>query len=127
MMTQLKSVHVHRAAIAAAILLGAAASAHAQLPKDSMAGEPWRAPSYTPPTPHVTSSLDATKPPAPDQRQVRTLATALFAKPAAAQRAADKAAAAGEPSIPPAPPKAEWLQDDGLHHGGDGLEVSAPF
>ena len=127
MTTQLKSVHARRAGIAVAILLSAAASAHAQLPKDSIAGEPWRAPSYTPPTPHVTSSLDATKPPAPDQHQVRTLATAVFAKPAAAQRAADKAAAAAEPPIAPAPPKTEWLQEDGLHSGGEGLLLSAPF
>ena len=90
--------------------------------------EPWRARVQDAPAgrAHVTSSAAATAPTAKEQREARVLATAVFAKPAAAQRAADKVA-------PPAPdlaqvqPKAEWTQHDGPQVGGDGLKVSTPF
>lgn len=118
------------ALMATVILLGAGAIAHAQIVKNNDDVEPWRTPSHDAPPPHATSSLDATKTTAAtltQQRETRTLATAVFATPAAAQRAADKAAAAYEPPIAPAAPKAEWLNEDSVHFGGRFLELTAPF
>jgi hypothetical protein len=131
-MTQLTSTRLRCAAFAAAaIFLSGAAVAHAQDQQRAADDvEPWHAPEHAPPAPHATSSLDATKTTAAtltQQRETRTLATAVFAKPAAAQRAADKAAAAYEPPIAPAAPKPEWLTEDGVHFGGKGLELTTPF
>jgi hypothetical protein len=122
-MTQSMSVRFRQAAFAAvAILVSAGSIAHAQNQR--------RADDNVEP-PHATSSIDATTTTAAtltQQRESRTLATAVFAKPAAAQRAADKAAEAYEPPIAPAPPKTEWLSDDGVRLGGKrALTVTAPF
>jgi hypothetical protein len=131
-MTQSTSVRLRHAAFAAAaMLLSMGTIAHAQdQRRASVDVEPWHAPAQAPIPPHATSSLDATTTTAAtltQQRETRTLATAVFAKPAAAQRAADKAAAAYEPPIAPAAPKAEWLAEDGVHFGGKGLELTTPF
>lgn len=111
------------AVFAAATALAAAAPAAAQ------PIEPWRTVTYeaAPNRAHVTSSEDATKPSASEQRQARTLAVAVFAKPAAAQRAAEKVDAANAPAIAPAEPKPEWLAKDGLQFGGKGMKVTTPF
>jgi hypothetical protein len=29
--------------------------------------------------------------------------------------------------VPPAQPKPEWLAEDGVHPGGEGLQVKTPF
>ncbi|THD70460.1 hypothetical protein [Phenylobacterium sp.] len=131
-MTQNLSVRLRCAAFAAAaIFLGGAVVAHAQdQRRESDDVEPWHAPAHAQPAPHATSSLDATKTTAAtltQQRETRTLATAVFATPAAGQRAADKAAEAYEPPIEPAAPKAEWLTEDGVHFRGKGLELTTPF
>jgi hypothetical protein len=131
-MTQPMSARLRCAALAAtAIFFGVGATAHAQeLRREAANVEPWHTPDHAPPPPHATSSLDATKAPVAtpeQQRETRTLATAVFARPAAGQRAADKAAEAYAPPIPPAEPKAEWLADEGVHLRGKGLELSAPF
>jgi hypothetical protein len=76
---------------------------------------------------NATSSAEATEPTAAEQREARKLATAIFAAPSAGQRAADKAAPPSAANVPPAQPKPEWLADDGVHHGGEGLQVKAPF
>jgi hypothetical protein len=132
-MTQSMSVRFRQVAFAAtAMLLSAASLAHAQDQRradDNV--ESWHAPAQPPAPPHVTSSLDATTTTAStltQQRESRTLATAVFAKPAAAQRAANKAAEAYEPAIPPAAPKSEWLTEEGVHFSGKSLlKLSAPF
>lgn len=128
-MIQSTPARLRRAIIAAAaIVVGAAAVARAQeLPRDADDVEPWRPAAHDSLPRHATSSIDATKATAADQRETRTLATAIFAKPGAAQRAADKAAAALKPPIPPAEPKAEWLAEDSVRFGGKGLELTAPF
>jgi hypothetical protein len=131
-MTQSTIVRFRRLALGAtAMLLSAASVAHAQdQRRASDVVEPWHAPAHEPAPAHATSSLEATQTTAAtltQQRETRTLATAVFAKPAAAQRAADKAAEAYEPAIPPAAPKDEWL-DDGVHLGGKKLfQLTAPF
>jgi hypothetical protein len=132
-MTQSTSIRFRHVAFAAvAMLLSAGSIAHAQDQRradDNV--ESWHAPAQAPILPHATSSLDATTTTAAtltQQRESRTLATAVFAKPAAAQRAADKAAEAYEPAIAPAPPKTEWLSEDGVHLGGKrALTLTAPF
>jgi hypothetical protein len=131
-MTQSMSIRLRYAALAGAAVFLSAAGAHAQ--QDQWRGpddiESSRAPEHAPLPPHATSSLDATKTTAAtltQQRETRNLATAVFAKPAAAQRAGDKAAAAYAPPIAPAAPKPEWLAADGIHAGGKGLELSTPF
>jgi hypothetical protein len=131
-MTQSMSVRFRQVAFAAtAVFLSAGPIAHAQEQRRASDNvEPWHAPAQDPIPPHATSSLDATTTTAAtltQQRETRTLATAVFAKPAAAQRAADKAAAAYAPPIAPAAPKAEWLTEDGIHFGGKGLELTTPF
>lgn len=117
----------HAAVIAAALLLTAATARAQGPPRDSDDVEPWRAPASEPATTRATSSLEATQATESDQRQARTLATAIFARPAAAQRAGDKVDAAHKPPVPPAQPRAEWLSDEGLHFGGRGLELTTPF
>jgi hypothetical protein len=127
-MTQLTSRLVSRLALAAVLGLAASSQAFAQAtPSDDP--EPWRNPSQgaPPAKPHATSSLEATKPTAADQRQSRALAAAVFSRPAAAHRAADKASAANTPPIPPTDPKPEWLGEQGVHFGGEGVQVSKPF
>ena len=51
--------------------------------------EPYRS-KIAPVKPQVTSTLEATAPTAEETREAKALSTAVFAKPAAAARAADK-------------------------------------
>jgi hypothetical protein len=76
---------------------------------------------------HVTSGPDATKPAPSEQRDARALAVAVFAKPAAAHRAAEKVEEANAPVIAPAEPKPEWVAKDGVQVGGKGMKVTTPF
>lgn len=122
MMTRRTPLVMLGSALAAIAL---ASSARAQTQTDDP--EPWRSPQGPAAKPRATSSLNATKPTAADQHQSRMLAGAIFAKPGAAQRAADKAAAANTPPIPPTDPKREWLAEPGVRLGGEGLQVSKPF
>jgi hypothetical protein len=135
-MTQSISTRLRYAALAGAAIFLSAAGAHAQQDQQkdqrrvSDDVESWHAPEHAPIPPHATSSLDATKTTAAtltQQRETRTLATAVFAKPAAALRAGDKAAAAYAPPIEPAAPKPEWVGEDGVHFGDKGLALTAPF
>lgn len=108
------------AALAALLFAGSAAA---------QVVEPWRSPTSetAPNRAHVTSSEGAAQPSAAEQREARALAVAVFGKRAAAQKAADKVAAANTPAIPPAEPKPEWLAKDGLQAGGKGMKVTTPF
>ena len=117
------------AALSVLSLMGAG-QALAQATNQSDNPEPWRDPTQGGPAlkPHATSSLDATRPSPQDEHQSRALAAAVFSRPAAAQRAADKASAANAPKITPADPKPEWLgTEQGPHFGGQGVEVNRPF
>ena len=91
--------------------------------------EPWRTPTDEPVAnrAHVTSGEDATKPSPAEQRQAKALAVAVFAKPAAARKAAEKVEEANAPAIPPAEPKPEWVAKDGVGFGGKGMQVKTPF
>jgi hypothetical protein len=112
-------------ALAAASL--AAGSALAQ-----SAEEPWRAP-----TPDLvakprtaTSSLEATTPVATpaERKQARTLTTAVFAKPAAAARAAEKVDQALQPDLSAVQPKPEWTTPKGgVGMGEKGMTITTPF
>ena len=116
--------------LALATALGLAMTGHALAQTTAGdAPEPWRNPAQgaPPARPHATSSLEATKPTATDQRQSRALAAAVFSRPAAAHRAAEKASAAAAPPIPPTDPKPEWLGEPGVRLGGEGVQVSKPF
>ena len=76
----------------------------------------------------ATSDLLASAPTPAEQRETRALAGAVFAKPAAAARAADKAVAATQPDLtPPVQPKPEWANKDAVQVTGKGLEIKSPF
>lgn len=110
-----------RAALLAAMLTAGALPALAQV-------ETWRSPSAAvPPRQNVTSSLEATAPSATEQREARALAAALFAKPGAAARAADKAVPVTQFDAAAVQPKPEWAARDGLQFGGKGLLFKSPF
>lgn len=80
-----------------------------------------------PPKPRTaTSSLGATAPSPTELHDARTLATAVFARPAAAKAAADKVTAAAQANVPPPQPKSDWTPE-GVQLGGKGLEIKAPF
>ena len=116
-------------AVAAAVM-AAAAPALAQLgdPRADERVEPWRNPEPPPGKPrNATSSTSATEPTAAEQREARKLATAIFAAPAAGQRAADKVAPPSAAKVPPASPKAEWLAEEKVGPGGEGVQVKTPF
>ena len=90
--------------------------------------EPWHSPAPPPAKPrNATSDTSAAEPTPTEQREARKLATAIFAAPSAGQRAADKAAPPNAANVPPAQPKPEWLADDKLGPGGEGVQVKAPF
>ncbi len=82
-----------------------------------------------PPRPAAaTSDRKATEPTPAEQRETRTLAGAVFAKPAAAARAGDKAVAATQPDLTPhVQPKPEWTNKDGVQVTDKGLEFKSPF
>ena len=113
-------------------LVAAASPALAQLQTQNRA-EPWRAPTDQPGSrpldnrARVTSDASATEPSPAEQRQARLLAAALFAKPGAAQRAADKAAPAVPPDYAEVQPKPEWTDTAGVAPGGRGVKVTRPF
>ena len=117
-----------RAAAIVLLLLVVAAPAAAQ-PQE----EPWRPP--IDPSSQVTANRDrttsgpaATAPSPAEQREARVLAGAVFAKPAAAERAADKAAPVVEPDLGQVQPKPEWTsQSGGVGIGGKGVQVKTPF
>ncbi len=81
-----------------------------------------------PPKPRATSDLDATSPGPAEQREIRTLAGAVFAKPAAAARAGDRAVDAARPDHgQPVRRKPEWTNENGVRLSGKGLEFKSPF
>jgi hypothetical protein len=112
------------ALVAAGTMAAIAAPAAAQ-----QAVEPWRTPidETAPNRAHVTSSEAATAPSASEKRDAKALAVAVFAKPAAAQRAADKVETANTQVIAPSDPKPEWVAKDGVGFGGKGMKVTTPF
>jgi hypothetical protein len=118
------------ALIVAAATLGAVSVA-AQVPQSAMPTQP---PGFRTPTDEaapnrkpVTSGDSTAKPASPaEQREAKALAVAVFAKPAAAKKAAEKVEDANAPAIAPAEPKPEWV-DKGLQVGGKGLQVTKPF
>jgi len=78
----------------------------------------------------ATSSLEATAPVATpaERRQARTLTTAVFGRPAAAARAAEKVDEALQPDLSAVQPKPEWTeQKGGVGLGGKGMTITAPF
>jgi hypothetical protein len=110
-----------RIAVVAAAFACAAGSAVAQ-------EEPYRSKTPAPKAP-ATSTLEATAPTAAETREAQALTAAIFAKPAAAARAADKVAAENQPDLAPAAvqPKPEWSAEEGLRPGGKGVEIKTPF
>ena len=93
--------------------------------------EPWRSPTtdgVIKPR-NATSDLSATKPVATpsERREAHALTTAIFAKPGAAARAAEKVDAANQPDLSLTPPRPEWTEDKGLAAGGRGVEIKTPF
>jgi hypothetical protein len=114
------------AALMAAILAAQALPATAQV-RPSIA-DTWRSPNAAPvaPRPQVTSSLEATDPTPAEQREARALAAALFARPAAAAAAADKAVPITQADATPVEAKPEW-ENKGLQFGGRGLQLKSPF
>jgi hypothetical protein len=131
-MTQLTSGLIRKSAsLVPAALLAAILAAHA-LPAFAQVGastaNTWKSPNAAPvpPRAQVTSSLDATDPTPAEQRQARALAAALFARPAAAAAAADKAVPVTQADATPVEPKPEWA-NKGLHFGGKGLLFNSPF
>jgi hypothetical protein len=115
------------AALLAAHALPAFAQASASQTGASQANT-WRSPDAAPVPPRkpVTSSLGATAPTPAEQRQARTLAAALFARPAAAAAAVDKAVPITQADATPVEPKPEW-ENKGLRFGGKGLLFKSPF
>jgi len=77
--------------------------------------------------PKVTSTEAAQTASAAEQRDARKLATAVFAEPAAAARAAEKVDAANQPDFNKVEPKPEWKATDGPRIGGKGMEIKTPF
>jgi hypothetical protein len=131
-MTQAPRVPTQLLAVAAALALAAVAGSALAQPasqdRDQDHVEAWRSPEPPPGKPRTaTSSISATGPTEAEQREARKLATAIFDAPSAGQRAADKAAPPAAAKVPPASPKAEWLADEKVGPGGEGLQVKAPF
>jgi hypothetical protein len=78
----------------------------------------------------ATSDLSATTPvqtPA-ERREAKALTTAIFARPSAAAKAAEKIDAANQPDLSAVQPKPEWTPEkSGLGVGGKGIKLTAPF
>ena len=112
-----------------AVFVLSASAAEAQ-PATNRA-EPWRGPADLTTTraadnkARVTSGETATAPSAAEQREARALAAAIFAKPAAGQRAADKASPDVAPDWAAVHPREEWT--DKVAPGGRGVKVTRPF
>jgi hypothetical protein len=115
------------------VVTAAASGAWAQTTAESRA-EPWRAPvdqtgsQVSDNKDRTTSGEGATQPSAAEQRAARNLASAVFAKAGAAQRAAEKAAPEQTPDLGAVQPKPEWTGDkSGVGVGGKGVEIKQPF
>ena len=80
-----------------------------------------------PAAPKATSSLGATAPTAAETKEVKALTAAVFAKPAAAARAVDKATTDSQPDFAVTIPKPESPLPDGFRPGGKGVEIKTPF
>lgn len=104
----------------AAMLLLSTAPAHAQIDP----GRPL--PDAPPPRTSANSTLAGNVASPEERRETRTLAAAVFAKPAAATRAADKASAAVQPDLSAVQPKENWA-NSGPHIHKKGVQVTAPF
>jgi hypothetical protein len=94
--------------------------------------EPWRSPSpAVPEKPKATSDISATAQTATtpaQQREAKALSTAVFAKPAAKAKAAQKIDDANQADLSAVQPKAEWAEDkSGVGVGGKGVQIKAPF
>jgi hypothetical protein len=111
------------ARLALAAMLGMSA-----LPAIAQSTDPFDHPvEGAPPKPrNATSSLQATAPTPTEVHDARSLATAVFSRPAAAKAAADKVTAAAQVDVPPLQPKPEW-SPDGVQVGGKGLQIKTPF
>ena len=115
-------VRLGLAAAAALLVLGFPFAAIAQItPGVALSDQPLPVP------PKVTSTEAAQTPTTAEQRDARKLASAVFAKPAAVQRAAEKADAANQPDLNKVEPKPEWTAPTGPLIGGKGLEIKTPF
>ena len=94
--------------------------------------EPWRSPvpEQAARPRAATSGLGATAPvstPA-QRREAHKLAAAVFAKPGAAARAAQRVDAATQPDLSLVQPRAEWTEDHGgVGLGENGVEIRTPF
>jgi hypothetical protein len=75
----------------------------------------------------VTSMASAIEPTAIEQRAARAFAAVVFASPAAAMRAGEKAEAAMQPDLAAVQPKPKWVADARLRVTGDGVQVKATF
>jgi len=118
--------------LALVALLGAGPG-RAQQPTGPSRAEPWRGPSDQPGTQpsdnraRITSGEAATQPSAAELREARALAAAIFAKPAAAQRAADNTGPPPPPDWAAVQPRAEWTDKAEVAPGGRGMKLTAPF
>jgi len=112
------------ARLALAAMLGLCA-----LPAAAQSSDPFARPvEGPPPKPRTaTSSLGATAPSPAELHHARVLATAVFARPAAAKAAADKVTAAAEAEAPAPEPKSDWTPTEGVQFGGKGLQFKTPF
>jgi hypothetical protein len=93
---------------------------------------PWRDPGLaTPDKPRATSDLSAATQTATtpaQQRDAKALATAVFAKPAAKAKAAQKLDDANHPELAAIPTKPEWSgPPSGVGLGGKGVQIKTPF
>ncbi|MFL5295134.1 MAG: hypothetical protein ACJ798_02015 [Phenylobacterium sp.] len=129
-----RHVALRLALLALAGGLGAPALAQPAAPAASPA-EPWRAPVDQPGTQaadnkaRISSGAAAVAPSPAEQREAKALAGAIFATPAAAQKAADKAAPEQPLSdLAEVQPRPEWARHKpGVDLGGRGVRVQTPF
>jgi len=79
-------------------------------------------------TSDLTAATQTAQTPA-QQRDAKALATAVFAKPAAKAKAAQKLEDANHPELATVQPKPEWTGEKGgtLGVGGKGVQVKTPF
>jgi len=123
-------------AIAASLAVFGAAPAFAQpppAPPPEEHAEPWRGPTDQPGMKaaenraRVTSDVAAAGPSASEQKEARALAAAVFAKPAAGQRAADKVGPDATPEWAVPPPRSEATEKAEIAPGGRGVKLTKPF
>jgi hypothetical protein len=78
----------------------------------------------------ATSDLAATTPVATptERRETRALTAAIFAKPGAAAKAAEKVDAANQPDLSAVQPKPLWTEEkNGLGVDGKSIKLTEPF